>query len=46
MRKEFQIPEPEPFIPEAAQLVERDNLTNIGREYSSIPPSSKIDVPE
>lgn len=47
MRKEF--PDPEPFISETSSaIVERDNLTNVGREVNSscYPPSNKIDVPE
>lgn len=46
MRKDFHIPEPDPYSSEAAQLVEKDNLTNIGREFSKIPPATKFDVPE
>ncbi|XP_055638148.1 uncharacterized protein LOC129776496 [Toxorhynchites rutilus septentrionalis] len=45
MRKEFH--DPEPFVSEtSSNIVERDNLANIGREVNNYPPSSKIDVPE
>lgn len=45
MRKEFH--DPEPFVSETSSaIVERDNLTNCGREVNNYPPSNKIDVPE
>lgn len=45
MRKEFN--DPEPYACEtSSNLVERDNLANIGREVNNYPPNNKIDVPE
>lgn len=45
MRKEFS--DPEPYVCEtSSNIVERDNLANIGREVNNYPPSNKIDVPE
>ncbi|XP_055545798.1 uncharacterized protein LOC129730478 [Wyeomyia smithii] len=45
MRKEFN--DPEPYSCEtSSNLVERDNLANIGREVNNYPPNNKIDVPE
>jgi hypothetical protein len=44
MTKDFN--EPEPFTTESsAATIERDNLTNIGREIN-LPSSRKIDLPE
>lgn len=43
MRKEFL--EPEPFTVETASVVERDNISNIGREaLAGIQP--KVDIPK
>lgn len=45
MRKEFN--DPEPYLCESSSnIVERDNLANIGREVNNYPPNNKIDVPE
>lgn len=45
MRKEFN--DPEPYVCEtSSNIVERDNLANIGREVNNYPPNNKIDVPE
>ncbi|XP_058451125.1 uncharacterized protein LOC131430284 [Malaya genurostris] len=45
MRKEFH--DPEPYVCDtSSNIVERDNLTNSGREVNNYPPSNKIDVPE
>lgn len=43
MRKEFSEPEPLAFAAETASVVERDNISNIGREAVL---HQKVDSPE